>query len=73
MIPVNEPLLGERELEYVAECVETGWISSSGRFIDEFERAGPPTADAATASPSATERSRCRPRSPHSGSSRATR
>ncbi len=37
MIPVNEPLLGERELEYVAECVRTGWVSSAGRFIDEFE------------------------------------
>ena len=37
MIPVNEPLLGERELEYVTDCVRTGWISSSGRFISEFE------------------------------------
>ena len=37
MIPVNEPLLGERELEYVSECVRTGWVSSAGRFIQEFE------------------------------------
>ena len=37
MIPVNEPLLGNRELEYVSECVRTGWISSAGRFIEEFE------------------------------------
>ena len=37
MIPVNEPLLGERELEYVTECIRTGWISSAGRFIGEFE------------------------------------
>ena len=37
MISVNEPLLGERELEYVTECVRTGWISSAGKFIDEFE------------------------------------
>lgn len=37
MIPVNEPLLGERELEYVTECVRTGWISSAGSFIDAFE------------------------------------
>ena len=37
MIPVNEPLIGGRELEYVAECVRTGWISSAGRFIEEFE------------------------------------
>ncbi len=38
MIPVNEPLLMEREAELVAECVRTGWVSSAGRFIDEFER-----------------------------------
>jgi perosamine synthetase len=39
MIPVNEPRLGERELEYLAECVRTGWISSAGRFIGAFEEA----------------------------------
>jgi len=38
MIPVNEPQLNPRELEFVAECVRTGWISSSGRFIEEFEK-----------------------------------
>lgn len=37
MIPVNEPLLGGRELEYVTECISTGWVSSAGRFIEEFE------------------------------------
>lgn len=37
MIPVNEPLLGAREREYVEECLRTGWISSSGRFIEQFE------------------------------------
>jgi perosamine synthetase len=37
MIAVNEPLLGERELEYVAQCVRTGWVSSAGEFISRFE------------------------------------
>ena len=37
MIPVNEPLLGEKELEYVTECIRTGWISSAGKYIKEFE------------------------------------
>jgi perosamine synthetase len=37
MIPVNEPRIGARELEYVTECLRTGWISSEGRFIKEFE------------------------------------
>jgi perosamine synthetase len=38
VIPVNEPLLGRQESEYLLECVRTGWISSAGRFIDEFEQ-----------------------------------
>jgi perosamine synthetase len=38
MIPVAEPVFGAREREYVLECLETGWISGSGRFVDEFER-----------------------------------
>ncbi len=37
MIAVNEPLLSGRELQYVSECVTTGWISSAGKFITEFE------------------------------------
>jgi perosamine synthetase len=37
MVPVNKPLLGKRELDYLAECVRTGWVSSAGRFINEFE------------------------------------
>lgn len=37
MIPVNEPLIGEREEDYVRECLRSGWISSSGRFIEDFE------------------------------------
>lgn len=39
MIPVNEPVIGKRESEYVQECLRTGWISSAGRFIGEFEAA----------------------------------
>jgi perosamine synthetase len=35
---VNEPDLGTRELELVTDCVKTGWISSAGRYLDEFER-----------------------------------
>jgi len=36
-IPVCEPLLGGRELEYVTEAVKTGWISSSGKYVTAFE------------------------------------
>ena len=37
IIPVCEPVLGGNELAYVSECVESGWISSAGGFIDRFE------------------------------------
>ena len=38
MIPVNEPLLGEKESEYVRDCIASGWISSRGSYIDAFEK-----------------------------------
>jgi perosamine synthetase len=38
MIPVNEPLLDGNEKKYLLECIDTGWISSEGPFVREFER-----------------------------------
>lgn len=38
MIPVNEPLLNGREKELLIECVETGWVSSDGPFVKQFEQ-----------------------------------
>ncbi len=38
MIPVAEPLLGESELRNVVECIKSGWISSRGSYITEFEK-----------------------------------
>lgn len=38
MIPVNEPLLNGNEKKYLNECIDTGWISSEGPFINRFER-----------------------------------
>lgn len=37
MIPVNSVALTPLDLANVSEAVETGWISSAGRFIDQFE------------------------------------
>lgn len=37
MIPVNEPLLDGNEKRYLQECIETGWISSEGPFVERFE------------------------------------
>lgn len=36
-IPVCEPMLTGNELKYVTEAVSTGWISSSGKYVTEFE------------------------------------
>lgn len=36
--PVAQPFLRGNEEAYITECVRTGWISSQGRFVGEFER-----------------------------------
>lgn len=38
-IPVAAPVLAGREKEYVADCMESGWISSSGKYVELFEAA----------------------------------
>jgi perosamine synthetase len=37
-IPVYQPSLSGNEKRYVMECLDSTWISSKGKFIDEFER-----------------------------------
>ena len=37
-IPVNEPLLNGNEKKYLCECIDTGWISSEGPFVKDFEK-----------------------------------
>jgi perosamine synthetase len=37
MIPVAEPWIGEKELEYVTDAVERGWISPAGDYVERFE------------------------------------
>jgi len=37
MIPVCEPVLNGRETTYVQDCLETNWISSTGKYIGLFE------------------------------------
>lgn len=38
-IPLIKPLLDGRELEYVTDCILTGWISSQGKYVNLFEEA----------------------------------
>jgi len=37
-IPLAEPDLSGNEERYVVECVRSGWISSKGKFVEEFEK-----------------------------------
>lgn len=37
MIPVNEPMLAEEDFLALQDTFRTGWISSAGRYVDEFE------------------------------------
>ena len=37
-IPVYQPSLTGNEKKYVAECLDTNWISSKGRFVSLFEQ-----------------------------------
>ena len=36
-IPVAEPLLAGNELKYVTDCVQSGWVSSLGKYVRDFE------------------------------------
>ncbi len=36
-LSVSAPIIGEKELQYVSECILTGWVSSAGKFIPRFE------------------------------------
>jgi len=35
--PVSQPSVGERELRYVTDAVQSGWISSIGPYVTRFE------------------------------------
>lgn len=37
-IPLSVPCLKGRELEYVTEAIQSEWVSTSGPYVDEFER-----------------------------------
>lgn len=34
---LHEPEFSDTERDYVVECIETGWVSSVGKFVDRFE------------------------------------
>jgi len=38
VIPLSIPHLAGNELKYVTECIETGWVSSAGAYVSQFEK-----------------------------------
>jgi perosamine synthetase len=36
-IPISKPAIGPREKQLVLDALDSGWVSSIGRYIDEFE------------------------------------
>jgi len=38
VVGLHEPNLTGNELAYVTECITSGWVSSVGKFVDQFER-----------------------------------
>ena len=39
MIPLSVPNINGNEWKYVKDCLDTGWISSAGVYVSNFERA----------------------------------
>lgn len=37
-VPLHEPTFDETEIEYVTDCVKSGWVSSVGKYVDRFEK-----------------------------------
>lgn len=37
-VALHEPQFTGNELDYVRETIATGWVSSAGKYVDEFER-----------------------------------
>lgn len=37
-VSLHEPEFNGNEWAYVKECIDTGWVSSVGKYVDEFER-----------------------------------
>lgn len=36
-VPLHEPTFDQKEIDYVTDCIETGWVSSVGAYVNRFE------------------------------------
>jgi perosamine synthetase len=37
-VPLHEPYFGGKEWEYVKDCLDSGWVSSVGDYVNRFEQ-----------------------------------
>lgn len=37
-LPLHEPDFAGTEWQYVKQCLDSGWLSSAGSFVERFER-----------------------------------
>jgi len=35
--PLHEPTFAGNEIKYTSDCIETGWVSSAGKYVEIFE------------------------------------
>ena len=38
-LPLSSPVLAGHEWDYVKECLDSGWVSSAGAYVERFEQA----------------------------------
>ena len=37
-VPLHEPSFGQDDMSAVLDCLETGWVSTAGKYVGEFEQ-----------------------------------
>ena len=38
VIPLSEPAITGNEWKYIKDCLDTGWVSSVGSYVNRFEK-----------------------------------
>lgn len=38
-IPISQPIIAKNAKKYILECLESGWVSSRGPYVEKFEQA----------------------------------
>ena len=71
-VPLHAPIFTGRERDYVLDCLDTGWVSSVGSYVDRFEEMTAAVAGTRFAMPPSTAPPPCMWRCTPWGSAPAT-